>query len=203
MSLYIYGPPQSSYVRTVRMACAEKGVPYELKHVEFGSADHTSLHPFARIPILRHRDFILCETSAIVRYIDAVFEGPALQPDEPRAAGLMNQWISTINDYYYEVMIRGLVLPRLGVAPLDEPRMAALRPRLTHQCRVADLALGKNRFLAGAQLTLADLFLAPIISQVMKTPEGGRAIPSHPHLARWLRSMMERDSYTASEPVSA
>lgn len=200
MSVFVYGPAQSTYVRTVRMVCAEKNIPYELKNVEFGSDDHTSLHPFARIPILRHRDFILCETSAIARYLDAVFEGPALQPGEPRLAGLMNQWISTVNDYYYDTMIRRLVLPRLGLVELDEVRIAALRPRLNHQFSVANNALSRTSFLAGEAMTLADLFLAPIINQVMKTPEGGRALPSHRSLVRWMQSMMERPSFMGSDP---
>ena len=199
MSVHIYGPPESTYVRTVRMVCAEKGVPYELKDVEFGSTDHTSLHPFARIPVLRHRDFILCESSAITRYLDQVFDGPALRPTEARAAGRMNQWISTVNDYYYDTMIRDLVLPRLGLAPLDEARIAALKPRLEHQLGVADKALSEYDFIAGDNLTLADLFLAPVISQVMKTPEGGRAVPGYNNLVRWMRDIMERDSWLASD----
>lgn len=200
MSVLIYGPPQSPYVRTVRMVCAEKGVPYELKDVEFGSPDHTTLHPFARIPILKHRDFILCESSAITRYLDQVFEGPSLTPDDPRQRGLMNQWISTVNDYYYDVMIRSLVLPRLGLTPLDEEAIAAVRPRFEHQLGVADKALGEHAFLASDTLTLADLFLAPIIAFVMKTPEGGRAVPGYGNLVRWIRDIMERDSYASSTP---
>ncbi|MDH3645418.1 MAG: glutathione S-transferase family protein [Gammaproteobacteria bacterium] len=200
MSVFIYGPPQSTYVRTVRMACTEKGVPYELKDVEFGSTDHTSLHPFARIPILRHRDFILCESSAITRYIDQVFEGPRLRPEDPRERGLMNQWISTVMDYYYDVMIRSLVLPRLGLAPLDEKKIAALRPRLEHQLGVADKALAENRHLACEALTLADLYLAPVIAFVMKTPEGGRAVPGYENLVRWMKGIMERQSFSSSVP---
>ncbi|MDH3589296.1 MAG: glutathione S-transferase family protein [Gammaproteobacteria bacterium] len=200
MSVFIYGPPQSTYVRTVRMACAEKNVPYELKHVEFDSPDHKSLHPFARIPILRHRDFILCESSAITRYIDQVFDGPPLRPDNARKRGLMNQWVSTVMDYYYDVMIRSLVLPRLGLAELDEKLIAALRPRLEHQLGVADKALSEHKYLACDELTLADLFLAPIIAFVMKTPEGGRAVPGYANLVRWMRDIMERDSFTSSAP---
>ena len=30
-----------------------------------------------------HRDFILCESSAITRYIDQVFDGPPLRPENP------------------------------------------------------------------------------------------------------------------------
>lgn len=201
MSVFIYGPPQSTYVRTVLMVCTEKGIPYELKDVEFGSTDHTSLHPFARIPILRHRDFILCESSAITRYLNQVFDGPALQPADPRECGLMNQWISTVNDYYYDVMIRGLVLPRLGLTPLDEKKITAIKPRLEHQFAVADKALAKTSYLASDKLTLADLFLVPIIAHVMKTPEGGQGLPKHRHLVRWMSHMMERESFTRSDPT--
>ena len=200
MSVFVYGPPQSTYVRTVRMACTEKGVPYQLKDVEFGSTDHTSLHPFARIPILRHRDFILCESSAITRYIDQVFEGPPLRPENARERGLMNQWISTVMDYYYDVMIRSLVLPRLGLAPLDDKKIAELRPRLEHQLGVADKALADKAFLSSEVITLADLFLAPIIAFVMKTPEGGRAVPGYANLVRWIRDIMERESFASSVP---
>lgn len=201
MSVYIYGPPASTYVRTVLMVCLEKHIPYQLMDVELGSTTHTSLHPFARIPVLRHRDFILCESSAITRYLDQVFDGPPLQPSEPRAVGLMNQWISTVNDYYYKVMIRDLVLPRLGLAELNEEKIAALRPRLEHQLGVADRALADQEFIAGDVLTLADLFLAPIIGQVMKTPEGGRTVPGYTELVRWMRSIMERDSWLKSDVV--
>ncbi|MBT8137074.1 MAG: glutathione S-transferase family protein [Gammaproteobacteria bacterium] len=200
MSVFIYGPPQSSYVRTVRMTCVEKNVPYELKDVEFGSVEHTSLHPFAKIPVMRHRDFILCECSAITRYIDQVFDGPALRPEQARERGLMNQWISTTMDYYYDVMIRSLVLPRLGLAELDEKKIEEMRPHLEHQLGVADKALGSNEFLAGSDFTLADLFLAPIIALVMKTPEGGRAVPGYANLVRWIRDIMERDSFTSTSP---
>lgn len=182
------------------MVCAEKNVPYELKDVEFGSDDHTTLHPFARIPVLKHRDFILCESSAITRYLDQVFEGPTLTPEDPRERGLMNQWISTVNDYYYDVMIRSLVLPRLGLTPIDEKAIAAVRPRFEHQLGVADKALAESKFLAANDLTLADLFLAPIIAFVMKTPEGGRAVPGYGNLVRWIREIMERDSFASSAP---
>lgn len=63
----IYGFAQSSYVRTTRLVCEEKGVAYELAPVEFGSPAHLELHPFGKIPAFRHGDLVLHETSAIAR----------------------------------------------------------------------------------------------------------------------------------------
>jgi hypothetical protein len=36
----IYGPPASSYLRTVRMTCIEKNISYELRLVDFGGESH-------------------------------------------------------------------------------------------------------------------------------------------------------------------
>jgi glutathione S-transferase len=114
--IIIYGIVQSSYVRTVRLACEEKGVSYEVQPIEFGSPEHLALHPFGKVPSARHGDVTMYETSAIVRYIDAAFDGPALQPADLLARTRMEQWISATIDYFYQDMIRELVFPRL-VAP--------------------------------------------------------------------------------------
>ena len=66
----IFGFPQSTFVRTVRMTCEEKGVPYSLESVEWGAASHRTRHPFLRIPAFQHGNFALYESLAIARYVD-------------------------------------------------------------------------------------------------------------------------------------
>ena len=56
-------------------------------------------NPFARVPVLDHGDFRLYETQAILRYLDAILPGPALQPKEPKALARMSQ-IANIVDWY-------------------------------------------------------------------------------------------------------
>ena len=48
--LEIIGAPQSNFVRTVRMACAEKSVPYTLNPAFPHSPDVDAIHPFGKIP---------------------------------------------------------------------------------------------------------------------------------------------------------
>ena len=82
-----------------------KEAPYTFEDLEpdMGSTKHLALHPFDRVPILRHGDFMLYETSAIVTYIEELFPTPALRPDTPQGRARMNQWISAVNSYYYPV----------------------------------------------------------------------------------------------------
>ena len=62
-------------------------------------------HRNERVPILRHGDFTVYETSAIVGYIDDAFDGNKLTPADPQKRARMNQWISAVNGYYYPYLI--------------------------------------------------------------------------------------------------
>ena len=74
-TLEIIGAPQSNFVRTARIACMEKGVPYTLTPARPHTPDVDAIHPFGKIPVMRHGDLSLCETKAICTYIDLAFEG--------------------------------------------------------------------------------------------------------------------------------
>ncbi|MFQ5954615.1 MAG: glutathione S-transferase family protein [Kiloniellales bacterium] len=202
--IVIYGFPQSTYVRTARLACEEKGVAYTLEPIEFGSPKHRALHPFARIPAIKHDELILYETSAIVRYVDEAFDGPALQPSDVVARARMDQWISAINDYYYAAMVRGIIFQRLvnpqRGQPVDEGAVEAAVPQVEHQLGVAEQALSQTRFLAGDALSLADLFLGPLIFWLAMTPEGGSALKKTPAVSNWYETMATRASFAATLP---
>ena len=51
---------------------------------------HIALHPFERVTILQHGDFVVYKTPAIVGYIDDVLDGPKLTPADPRQRARMN-----------------------------------------------------------------------------------------------------------------
>ncbi len=106
----LFGFPRSVYVQMAGLVLTHKEVPYKFHDLEqeMGGPTHLALHPFDRVPILRHGDFTLYETSAIAAYIDEAFDGPKLTPGDPQQRGRMNQWISAVNAYYYQVLEREL-----------------------------------------------------------------------------------------------
>jgi glutathione S-transferase len=81
-SIVVYGFPGSTYVQIVRLVLTHKAVEFEFRDLEtqMNTPAHRELHPFEYVPILRHGDFTLYETSAIVAYIDEVFPEPRLTP---------------------------------------------------------------------------------------------------------------------------
>ncbi len=87
----INGFPPSSYTWSVRIAFAERGISYELQGADFGADELLAVHPFNKIPAMRHGDFILHKSSAIMHYIDDTFDGPALQPAHAKGRALQEQ----------------------------------------------------------------------------------------------------------------
>src|SRR5262249_14821998 len=93
----VYCFPRSTFVNIVRLVLTHKQVPYTFHDLEpeMGKPSHLALHPFNRVPILRHDDLTVYETSAIVGYLEDAFPEPPLQPKNIRDRARMNQWINS------------------------------------------------------------------------------------------------------------
>ena len=195
----LLGLPPSSYVRTARMACANKGVSHTLQPVDFRSDAYLEHHPFRRMPVLHHGDVKLFETLAITTYLDDAFDGPALQPGTPADRARMMQWISVTNDYLYKSIVgccvaERFVKPMRGLDP-DEALIAKTMPVIENQLDVLDEALASSSYFVGNELTLADLFVAPIMVYFSATPEGKLRLPKKTAIQGWLEKMTATPHY--------
>ena len=143
----VYGFTRSTFVNIVRMVLTHKEVPYTFRDLEpeMGKPSHLALHPFNRVPILQHGDFVLYETSAIVAYLDETFPRLPLQPKDIPGRARMDQWISIVNSYFYPYMIYHVshernVFPELGI-PSDEKVVAHALPKIEVALQVAERQL--------------------------------------------------------------
>src|ERR1043166_3294790 len=192
----VYGFPRSTYVNIVRLLLTHKEVPYTFHDLEtlMGKPEHLAMHPFDRVPVLRHDDFTIYETSAIASYVDEVFAGPRLTPQDVRARGRMNQWISAVNSYYYPYMIyhmthERIVFPELGIAS-DEKVVAHALPKGELGLGVLEQALSHGEdYLVGSELTPADFYLLPSPFAFSLTQEGQSLYPKFPAFCRWRERM--------------
>lgn len=200
----LYGAPPSTYTRTARMVAEEKGVAYELVTPKLGSDEHLAVHPFGRIPALRHGDFHVYETSAIARYLDESFPGPALVPASPRERAVMEQWISNVNSYLYDDLVKNYLFPYIFPKTADkQPDRALIEKGLPHVKRdlvLLDQALGKSAWLAGKELSLADLFVAPILAYVGNFPEAKEILAGLKNVQRVGGEMKDRKSFVSTAP---
>ena len=92
----IIGSARSTYTWAVRMVCEEKGIDYVLTETPLRAPELLAIHPFGKMPVLRHGDVELFESKAIATYLDRSFPAPWLFPSDPRLAGLTEQWVSLV-----------------------------------------------------------------------------------------------------------
>lgn len=192
----LYGFPVSTYVIIARLVLTQKNVAYEFHDLEaeMGKPLHLALHPFNRVPILKHGDFHLYETSAIATYVDEAFGGEPLQPIEMHARARMHQWISSLNSYYYPYIVyhlnhERLVFPALGIAS-DENVVAAALPKIAFGLEVMERELQRGQgFLVGAKPTLADFFMLPSLTGLSLTAEGQKLLAGKSHVGDWRMRM--------------
>ena len=71
----VIGSKRSSYTRVVRMACEEKGIDYVFTEALLGAPEIFAIHPFGKMPVMRHGDVELFESKAIATYFDRCFSG--------------------------------------------------------------------------------------------------------------------------------
>lgn len=200
----LYGAAYNVYVRAVRLALAEKGVEYQLVEVDLGSeegapANYLYSRTFMRIPAFEHEGERLYEASAITRYIDEAFDGPALMPPAARDRARVNQVVSIIENYGYRPMVWSIFVERCratvaGRQP-DEEKIAAALPQIAFALdaleQMTDQA-GPN--LIGKHLTLADLHLAAMLAYGTLAPEGEALVKARSRLRRWWDAMCQRPS---------
>ncbi len=203
-TVLLLGDPRSTYVRTARMGLAEKGVKYTLEPAAPHTPEILALHPFGRIPAFRDGRVALFETSAILRYVDEAFPGPSLVPGTVRDRARCEQWVSAINAYYYDLMIRRYVLqyafPKGADGKPDRVAIEAAVKEMPARLAILDAAYGERDVLAGKSLSMADLFLAPILFYLEQFPEGKELLPQYPNLMRGQAAIRSRASFRETAP---
>jgi glutathione S-transferase len=213
--LCLHGYRFSVYTRVVRVVLAEKALAGELacerrevNPFEPEPGAEPNPHPFGMVPVLSHGGFVIYETSAIARYLDAAFPTPALTPDEPKAAARMAQVIAIIDAYGYWPMVRQVFEHRVfrpaAGEPCDEAEIAAeIAAGLQASVRVLaalEAVAAEGLVLGHGPVTLADCHLAPMLAAFTQAPEGAAALARFPALSRWWQGMAGRPSLTCSDP---
>jgi glutathione S-transferase len=189
------------------MVCEEKGIDYLLTESLLRAPELLAVHPFGKMPVLRHGDFALCESKAIATYLDRSFPGPQLIPSEPRLAALTEQWVSLVNTVMDATLIRTylfahIAAKRSGRTP-DRAAIEAVMPAVREQLEILDRAVAGTGYLVGSQFTFADINLLPILHRVQQPPEGAAALAAATHLAGYYERHAARPSFVRTTPPAS
>ncbi|KAH7883392.1 thioredoxin-like protein [Phlebopus sp. FC_14] len=207
MVLKVYGYGWSACTRTVLLVCKEKQIPYEfitvdLKKGENRHPPYVKHQPFGQVPYIDDDGFILFESRAIARYLIEKYPNqgtPGLIPTEPKAKALFEQAasieVANFDRVAAEIAFETVVKQHFGLNwPTNQGQLKDWISQLAEKLDAYDVMLGKHKYLAGDEVTLADLTHLPHATLVAA---GGNAnlFESRSNVARWFKDISSRPAW--------
>ncbi|KAI5004076.1 hypothetical protein ZWY2020_031319 [Hordeum vulgare] len=192
----------SPFVTRVRLALRLKGVRYEYVEEDLRSKSDLLLrcNPVHRaVPVLIHRGRPVCESQAILQYVDEAFGPPTLLPADPHERAVARFWAAYFDDELGAPWDRAL---RAGT----EEERAAWMKKVVDAADGLERGLGectdggrKGCFFGGESVGYVDVVVGGTVSYVhaVARVSGERLFQDEgrtPLLAAWLRRFSELDA---------
>jgi glutathione S-transferase len=199
--LKVLGRGTSGNVQKVVWLLEELGQPYQREDYgrQFNNTQteaYLRLNPSGKVPTLLDGDVAVWESNTILRYLcNKLPGGSPLYPAEPAARSQVERWM--------DWQLASLNAPYLSVfkdsKKKDEeraPGFAADVKELGAQLELLEKGTAGRPFLAGANFSLADLCLGPVIDRALAFPV---ALPAIPGIRAWRDGMVAREAYKKSK----
>jgi glutathione S-transferase len=199
--LKVLGRGTSGNVQKVVWLLEELGQPYQREDYgrQFNNTQteaYLRLNPSGKVPTLLDGDVAVWESNTILRYLcNKLPGGSPLYPAEPAARSQVERWM--------DWQLASLNAPYLSVfkdsKKKDEeraPGFAADVKELGAQLELLEKGTAGRPFLAGANFSLADLCLGPVIDRALAFPV---ALPAIPGIRAWRDRMVAREAYKKSK----
>jgi len=155
--LTLCGMCLSNYYNKAKMVLLEKGVPFAEEMVKTGSGDEGVLgaSPLGKIPFIRTEQGTLCESQAIVEYLEARWPEPALMPKDPFEAAKVRE-LTIFIDLHLELVARDLYPQAFFGGTVSESNAARIRKVLVKNIAAFRRLARFDPYVAGDRFTLAD-----------------------------------------------
>lgn len=172
----IFGRSSSSNVQKVLWCCAELGIAYQRHDVgrEFGrnrEPFYLAMNPMGLVPTLRDGALTIWESNAILRYLAARYGGERLYPVDLAGRSHVDRWLDwelgTLAPAMFP-LFWGLI--RTPPAERDPKALAAAQAKLTELWRILDQELSSRPYVAGEELSLADIAMGNSIHRWLNFP---------------------------------
>jgi glutathione S-transferase len=193
----IFGHPMSTCTRKVLMTLGETKTPHEFVTVDFATGEHKkpahlAHQPFGQVPAMEDDGFGLYESRAICKYINEKVGGH-LVPKDLRGHALVEQWASVETSNFTPHAMK-FIYHDVFKRPQDEATLEAAKQGVEKALGVMEATLAKTPYLAGKELSLADIFFMPYVEYGMVTPLK-ETFARYPHTSAWWTRVSERPTW--------
>lgn len=200
--ILVYEHPLSPYAQKVKIALAEKGIPFGTHLPEgFGSGavedrGFTAENERHEVPVLVDGDVRIVDSTIILEYLEDKWPTPPLLPSDP-AERARARMIEDVMDTQYEAINWGLLeiegFKRASGA-LREQLLAGAAEQTAKLQGWLERQLGGRRWFTGETFGWAD---AAVVPHLNTSAAHGNAPSAGSPLADWLARANERPSVAA------
>jgi len=198
--LTIYGFDFSSPANKVRFAANAMGLAYEYKRVNLFTGEQKTpeflkLNPIGRVPAIDDNGFKMFESAAIIKYLADKNNSP-LYPKDVQKRAIVDQWIDFANVHVATALARvtfNRAMYKLLSVEKDERSLADGIKFLGNFLPLVEKQLKENKFLAGNEMTLADINLLAVLDPVELSQVDLSAYPS---IVAWRKNLRSQSFYT-------
>ena len=203
MSIVIHGVNASPFVRKVRVALAEKNIPYELKpQVPFGQPpEYLKISPLGKIPCLQDGNYTLPDSSCIIAYLERTNPKPALYPEDPKEYGRAlfleeyadSRLVETLGAVFFQRVVRKVIFKQESDETIVRNKIDVEAPKVFDWL---ESQIGDREWLVGTRFGIADIAMA---SPFVNFGHAGEAVDAKrwPRLAAYLQRVHARPSFKA------
>lgn len=160
------GFANSNYYNKVKFALLEKNIAFTEELTKVGPwavPGLTERTPFGKIPFIETAQGTLCESEAILAYLEEQWPTPALLPADPWLAAKVREFVQCLELHLELVAREHIPTAYFGAPPLSDSNKARIQKKLAKHIEAfkrlvanTPLAKGETGFLFGDALSLAD-----------------------------------------------
>lgn len=197
----LYSGPVSLFTAKVRIALAEKALPYERIEVGWSLKDRylphhpdvVALNPKAEVPVLVDGDVVVSDSTLILEYLEDRYPEPPLAPRDAGARARCRQLEAAADEivfpHVWSLIDAGLYPAAEG--DRDEARLADARAGLATEHERLDKELANRSYLVG-EFGVADIATFIMVSAGAQL--GAPVDERHDALHAWLARVGGRES---------
>ena len=190
----LLGRATSGNVQKVLFLLEEMGLPYQREDYgrQFNNTggDYLKLNPTGKVPTIVDGETVIWESNTILRYL-AAKNGSALYPSDPGRRTEVERWmdwlLASLNTPYVAIFKEARKAPGERAAS-----WAADAKELTANLQLLDAHLARQPYLAGKELSIADIALGPIVARCLDFPIER---PDLPNLKSWRERIAARPAF--------
>jgi glutathione S-transferase len=192
--LELISHPLCPFVHRATAMLLEKGVPFEVRHVDLSAKPDwfLAISPRGKVPVLVANGVALFESAAILEFLDET-NGPRVVPDDPYERARQRAWIEVANELF---VAHYKLVTIASPAELDAARanVDAVLARFEQGLR--------GEFFGGDTIGIVDFAVAPALYRLRLLEQlSGIELTTRQPVAAWVDRLATRPSVAGGVPA--